>query len=91
MNKQDNDKREYDLRATTALPYTGYANIRKSNRQQQITMKTKKQTQKEKIRKALVTLNKIEYSSDGFVKRYPEQKEYDEAVALLESIVKEEK
>ena len=52
-------------------------------------MATKKLTQKEKIQQALKTLKKIEYSSDGFVKRYPEESEYDEAIALLESIVKE--
>lgn len=53
--------------------------------------KKKKLTQKEKIRKAIATLDKIEYSSDGFVKRYPEPKEYNEAMQLLKSIVKEEK
>lgn len=54
-------------------------------------MATKKLTQKEKVQQALKTLNKIEYSSDGFVKRYPEETEYKEAIALLESIVEEKK
>lgn len=54
-------------------------------------MATKKLTQKQKIQQALNTLNKIEYSSDGFVKRYPDEPEYKEAIALLESIVEEKK
>lgn len=54
-------------------------------------MKTKKPTQKEKIKQALATFGKIEYSSDGFVKRYPEEAEYAEAVSLLKSIIEEKK
>lgn len=36
--------------------------------------------------KALEVLNKIEYSSDGFVKRYPEDDEYQEALNYLHSL-----
>ena len=35
------------------------------------------------IKEALDILDQIEYSSDGFVKRYPEQKEYEKALETL--------
>lgn len=39
---------------------------------------------KKKLQWALDIINKIEYSSDGFVKRYPSEREYAEAFAILD-------
>lgn len=51
--------------------------------------KKKKETKQQKLNRAIAILDKIEYSSDGFVKRYPEPKDYDEAMALLKNMQKE--
>ena len=37
---------------------------------------------------AIGVLNKIEYSSDGFVKRYPDEDEYKAAVSFLKTKLK---
>lgn len=37
----------------------------------------------ENVSQALAVLSEIEYSSDGFVKRYPDQDRYDAAVSFL--------
>ncbi len=44
-------------------------------------------TSKDDLAQAIETLGKIEYSSDGFVKRYPDEKDYDKAMGFLRGLV----
>lgn len=49
----------------------------------------KKLTKQQRINNAVATMERIEYSSDGFVKRYPEPKEFDAAMEVLRGLVKQ--
>lgn len=82
-------RKQLNKKALEALLAAGMPPDFKAAQTETSTEPPKKLTKQQRINNAVATMECIEYSSDGFVKRYPEPKEFDAALEVLRGLVKE--